>query len=241
QNDKWPILPRDIFSINIPTTEEANTVTIAYRSIIVSFGMSVKQLEDDLSDWLEKMENFIKEMPNSYEAKVNVELIPYTANYRNGQLTYFWEKRSLGIDSELWTFNGDPTNLDEICEPINYENFHFTDVFREELISTIQWIGDQIGTEITLVDKLTTVRGNYDRHFARSSMFEFKLIRFGVRTSGAIAMLEGENINFEFKTDAIRKIMKQENYIELELKLDFDTTRMIRIEKKQSLVITKAS
>jgi hypothetical protein len=59
------------------------------------------------------------------------------------------------------------------------------------------------------------------------------LKNFGIRTSGAIAMLEGENLEFEFKSDSIRRIERRENKLEIELAFDLNTSRLINLEIEQ--------
>ena len=230
EDDQWPFMPQDIFSVTEPINKDANSVPILYRSIMIHFAMSVKQLEDQLGQFLIKFENFFKEIPNSYEAKVNVTLTPYTGNYKNNQLTYSWNKQYSKNDSNNWIFNGDPIKLEEICNPINQENFQFTETFKAQIISSLQWIGSQIGKEIRLTDQLTTQKENSDINSTTSNSSVFILKHCGVRTNGTIASLEGDNFSFEFKTDSVRSIKKQNDQVEFELRLDTNITRRINIK-----------
>ena len=46
-------------------------------------------------------------------------------------------------------------------------------------------------------------------------------------------MLEGENLEFEFKSDSIRRIERRENKLEIELAFDLNTSRLINLEIEQ--------
>lgn len=104
-----------------------------------------------------------------------------------------------------------------------------TEKLKKELIKNIQWLGDQIGQQVEIIDRLTTNKSNYDRHFTRTSRFIFKMTHFGVRTSGAIGMIEGSELQFEFKTDCIQRIERNGNQLEFESELDQNTSRLIQI------------
>lgn len=230
ENDSWPFLPKDIFSLSKPISKEANSVQISYRSAMIHFSMSVKQIENDLEKWLEKFEDFFKRIPNVYEANVDVHLSPYTGNYKNENLNYHWKAR---LDKEgivTWKYRGDPTKLEEICKPVHFAHSYFTEGLKSQVIENMQWIGNQIGKKISIIDKLSTSVGNYDRHFTRTSKFEFIINDFGVRTSGAIACIEGKNNRFEFRTDCIRRIERNLNKLEIESVIDFNVSRLISFE-----------
>ena len=233
ENDEFPFLPKDIFNISKPINKEANRVQISYRSTMIHFAMSVKQLENDLEIWLKKFESFFKEIPGAYEANVDVSLSPYTGGYRNDNLNFNWKKVEITKSSQRWIFKGDPSKLDEIWNPINQTFFNFSEEFKNKLIENLQWLSEQKGKRVLIEDKLTTNRGNYNRHFARLNNYDFELINFGVRTSGAMGMIEGKNIWFEFKTDSIRRIERDKNQLTMELKIDLNTTRLIKIEIKK--------
>ena len=97
----------------------------------------------------------------------------------------------------------------------------------------MKWLGAKIGEVIIITDRITTVKGNYNRHFTRTNRIETTLNRFGIRTSGAIATIEGDNIEFEFKTDSIRRIEKVGNKLEIEIAFDMNTSRLINLEVKE--------
>ena len=233
EDDEWPFLPKDIFSISKPISKEANPVQISYSSAMIHFSMSVKQMEDDVQEWIEKFENFFKRIPEVYEANVDIALAPYTGNYKNGNLNYHW-KQNRDEDSNLtWKYKGDPTTLKEICKPIHFAHSYFTEKLRIEVIQNMKWLGAKIGEVIIITDRITTVKGNYNRHFTRTNRIETTLNRFGIRTSGAIATIEGDNIEFEFKTDSIRRIEKVGNKLEIEIAFDMNTSRLINLEVKE--------
>lgn len=232
ENDEWPFLPKDIFSISKPISVIANPVQISYRSTMIHFSMSVKQIEGELKEWLTKFESFFKQIPGVYEANIDVFLSPFTDVYKNGNLNYHWKANINQNGSKDWKFRGDPTELEEICKPMNFAHSYFTKELRDQVLENLQWLEKQNGKTILITDMITTFRGNYDRHFTRKNSFEFVMTHFGVRTSGAIGMIEGERINFEFKTDCIRRIEKYDNELEIESVLDLNTSRLINIKTK---------
>ena len=229
ENDRWPFLPKDIFSITKPITKEANPVQISYRSTMIHFSMSVKQIEDDIEEWLTKFEKFFKLIPSVYEANVNIECL-LSAKYKNGCLNYNWKAKRDKEGLITWKYKGDPTKPEEIYKPINVHHSYFTKELSNQVIQYMQWIGEQIGNKISIIDRLSTVKGNYDRHFTRTSKHEFTIENFGVRTSGAIARIEDSKNRFEFRTDCIRRIERNNNNLEIELVLDLNTSRLINLE-----------
>jgi hypothetical protein len=94
----------------------------------------------------------------------------------------------------------------------------------------MQWLSDQKGKHVLIIDRLSTSKGNYNRYFTRKSSFEFTITNFAIRMSGAIGMIEGQNIWFEFKTDIIKRIVKVGTKLELEYFLDLKTSRLITFE-----------
>ena len=108
-----------------------------------------------------------------------------------------------------------------------------TEEFKSKLVANLQWLGDQIGNEVKIVDKITCNKGNYDRHFTSTSQFNFVIEHFGVAFSGAIGRIEGKNVHFQFKTDYIVRIDKKENELEVELDLDTKTSRLINFKIKE--------
>ncbi|MEM9930888.1 MAG: hypothetical protein AAF840_13790 [Bacteroidota bacterium] len=116
EEDTWPFLPRDIFALTKPISATANPVRLSYRSAMIHFAMSVKQIEDGLPAWLAKFEAFFKQVPGAYEANVVVSLEPYTGGYyRNGNLNYFWKASTDKEGVVTWTFSGDPTTIEGIA------------------------------------------------------------------------------------------------------------------------------
>jgi hypothetical protein len=103
-------------------------------------------------------------------------------------------------------------------------------MLKNQIVENMQWLGDQKGKRVLIIDRLSTSKGNYNRHFTRKSSFEFMITYFGVRMSGAIGMIAGENIWFEFKTDIIKRIEKTGNKLELESFLDLKSSRLITFE-----------
>lgn len=229
ENDTWPFLPKDIFTLSKPISQEANPVQISYRSAMIHFSMSVKQIEDELQEWLEKFEKFFKQIPEVYEANVDVHCI-YSGNYKNGSLNYNWKAQRGENGIVNWEFNGDPVKLEEICKPVYFTHSYFAEELKNEVIANMQWLASQIGSTISITDRITSVKGNYDRHFTRTNRIKTKLKKFGIRTSGAMAMLEGDHVDFEFKSDSIRRIEKKDNNLEIELAIDLNTSRLINLE-----------
>jgi len=229
ENDEWPFLPKDIFALSKPLSKESNPVPISYRSAMIHFSMSVKQIEDYLQKWLDKFENFFKQIPDVYEANVDIQCL-YSSNYKNGSLNYNWKASRDKDGLVTWKYKGDPFKIEEICKPIHFAHSYFTEELKNEVVKNMQWLASQVGRTIIVIDRITTVKGNYDRHFTRTSRFKTQLKHFGIRTSGAIGMLEGDNVEFEFKSDSIRRIERKDNKIEMELVLDLNTSRLINLE-----------
>ena len=114
KDDKFPFLPREIFGISKPIIGE-NNGAIAYRSVIVHFGMSLKQLDDEIGDWINKYEQFLKGIPGAWESIVNIMMVPYTANYQMSHLRYHWFKEYESKSNEsFWRFEGDPKEWSEL-------------------------------------------------------------------------------------------------------------------------------
>ena len=108
-----------------------------------------------------------------------------------------------------------------------------TEEFKSKLIANLQWLGDQIGKEVIIIDKITCNKGNYDRHFTSTSQFNFIIEHFGVAFSGAIGRIEGDNVHFQFKTDYIVAIERKKDELEMELDLDTKTSRLINFKIKE--------
>lgn len=234
-NDTWPFLPQDIFHISSPISKEANPVQISYRSIMISFAMSIKQVEDELREWIEKFEIFLKSIPNAYEAKVIVKLDPFTGgSFNDGYLNYFWEKNTDKNGESKWSFDGDPMELKDFWKIRSKEPSPISPELKSKIIACFEWLSKQLDKIVEIEDFITHNKGNYDRHFAQHSTFNFNLDYFGVRTSGAVARMEGDKQQFEFKTDYITAINKSSDSIEIELDLDSKSSRRIIITVKNS-------
>ncbi len=106
---------------------------------------------------------------------------------------------------------------------------------KEEIIATMEYLAQQVSKEIIVTDRISFNKENYDRHFTTTSNLRFKLKSFGVRISGAIAMMEGENLWFEFRTYHIQSIIRTENKIDLTIKMNEKIVRNIEIEIKPNL------
>lgn len=109
-----------------------------------------------------------------------------------------------------------------------------TEEFKSKLVENLQWLGMQTGKKVDIVDRLTSNKGNYDRHFTSTSRFNFIIKDFGVAFSGAIGRIEGDNVHFQFKTDFIKRIEKKINELEIELDLDVKTSRLINFKIGES-------
>lgn len=116
QDDQFPYLPREVFAISKLANGE-NLVPIAYRSIMVHFGISMKQLDEAIRVWIDKFERFLLNMPGAWEAIVQIEMAPYTANYKMRRLSYHWFKEFKPKTYEsFWRFEGDARNWEELRE-----------------------------------------------------------------------------------------------------------------------------
>lgn len=114
KEDKFPFLPREIFGVSKLYNGE-NNVPIAYGAIMIHFGISMKLLDEEIGVWINKYEQFLKRIPNAWESIVNIEMVPYTANYQMNHLRYHWFKEIKPKSEEsFWRFEGDPTKWEEL-------------------------------------------------------------------------------------------------------------------------------
>ena len=111
EEDEWPFLPKDIFCITKPISNSANHIQICYRSTMIHFSMSVKQLDYELQEWIEKFSTFFKSVPGVYEVNLDISLAPYTNN--NNTLKYYWELNRTSKNEYNWIFQGDPTDFNQ--------------------------------------------------------------------------------------------------------------------------------
>jgi len=101
----------------------------------------------------------------------------------------------------------------------------------EEIEDAFQYLTDQIDKHIEIIDRITTVEGNYDSHFATTSIVKFELMNFVNRTSGGIGMIEGKDgQTFEFRADCISEISGNEEEIIINLAIKEVLFRRIEIE-----------
>ena len=106
---------------------------------------------------------------------------------------------------------------------------------QKELIEKIQiafkYLGEQVGKQLQITDKFSQIKGNYDRHFTTTNIVKFKLKHFGVRTSGAIAMINGEDgQTYEFRVGSIKEIIKSEDKVIIQLAIGEKIHRRIEIK-----------
>ena len=101
---------------------------------------------------------------------------------------------------------------------------------KNKIISIFEYLSKQISQEILVIDRISTNRENYDRHFMTTSRLKFKLKRFDVRISGGIARLEGEHQWFEFRANAIKAITRTNSEIDLIIELKGNMFRNITIK-----------
>ena len=100
---------------------------------------------------------------------------------------------------------------------------------RSQIIEAFQYLATQVSKKIVVVDRISTNSKNFNRHFTTISQLQFKLKKFSVRISGGIAMLEGEQQSFEFRTDTIQDISHVKNEIELTLQITTNVYRKVHI------------
>ena len=178
-DDSWPFLPQDIFHISTPNSSEANPVQISYSSIMISFAMSVKQIDDDLRKWINKFEVFLKGIPRAYEAKVIVKLDPFTGGgFNDGYLNYFWQQITEKNGNSKWCFEGDPIELKDFLKIRRKESVPMTSEFQSKIITYFEWLSTQVGKSVTLDDYITHSKGNYNKDFAQHTNIRFNLNSF---------------------------------------------------------------
>ena len=116
KDDEFPFLPREIFSIS-QLGEGENSVPIAYRSLVIHFGISMKRLDEDVGVWIDKYEQFMKKIPNAWESIVNIQMTPLTENYQMNHLRYHRFKKTKPKSNEsFWQFEGDAKTWDELAK-----------------------------------------------------------------------------------------------------------------------------
>ncbi len=107
-----------------------------------------------------------------------------------------------------------------------------TETLKQEIIKSLTLLDSWKGKQITIIDRISTIKDNFDRHFTTTSEFILELENFGVRTSGAIARIEGSEIVFQFRTGNIKTISQRENKIVFDIKIKESIFRKIEIEIK---------
>ena len=111
--DTFPYLSREIFSVTKKQGLKVPT-KLAYKSIMVHFGISIKQLDNDIDKWIKKYEDFLFDVPSAWESIVHIKMEPYTGNYPMNRLNYYWYKQFKPKSTDLfWSFEGDPTTWKE--------------------------------------------------------------------------------------------------------------------------------
>lgn len=117
--DYYPFLCREMFSVT-QVGKNQNPVPLAYRSIIVHFGQSIKEQDDQLGNWLHKYEDFMKGVPCAWESLVYISLIPYSQSFPRKHLSYHWYRETLTQgDEAVWQFEGDPANWKDLMEIVD--------------------------------------------------------------------------------------------------------------------------
>ena len=106
-----------------------------------------------------------------------------------------------------------------------------TEELKEQIITSMIWLDNCKGQEISIIDRISTVKENFDRHFTTTSNYLFVVEDFGVRTSGAIARIEGRNIVFQFRTYSVTSIEQKENQVQFDLNIKETIFRRIEIKK----------
>jgi hypothetical protein len=104
--DTWPFLPREAFGLQIAKeVMQKGDLVISYKGeCIIPFGMSVKQIDDDWEEWLQKFESLFKPMDAT---KAFVALLS-----EKGSFFYTWDCDSWrNPDPDKWKFTGEPRSF----------------------------------------------------------------------------------------------------------------------------------
>jgi hypothetical protein len=98
--DEWPFLPREAFA------PSPATGLLAYKGrAVIHFGFSVKEVEGEWSEWLDKFERFFK-AAGATEAFVTLS-VPYAnSGEGDGRFSYSWRLRWQPSGSREWEFIG---------------------------------------------------------------------------------------------------------------------------------------
>lgn len=108
EDDSWPFLSCSMFS------SSTNSIQTTYKSQIIHFGASFKNIEWEWEDWLTKFEALLR---NMYWDEVRLHLI--SEMYTGTTFDYVWkcEDESLHPDHPHpvahWSFSGEPRNFNK--------------------------------------------------------------------------------------------------------------------------------
>lgn len=104
EDDMWPFLSRSMFS------SSTNSIQTTYKSQIIHFGASFKQIEGAWEEWLTKFEALLRHM---YWDEVHLHLVAEGLNFSS--IHYIWkveEEKAISPDHPhpvaRWTFSGGP-------------------------------------------------------------------------------------------------------------------------------------
>ncbi|MFK8055581.1 MAG: hypothetical protein AB8F78_05620 [Saprospiraceae bacterium] len=103
------------------------------------------------------------------------------------------------------------------------------ETLKSKIIEAMESLYSRIGQTLVISDWLSTSGRNYDRHQTRYGIQTITLDEFYIRTSGAIATMEGRNQQLEFRSDCIKFVTMSKNELLIEMDLQNNTWRRLKI------------
>ena len=106
ESDTWPFLVRSMFAMT-----ESGQVCVDYKSRLIHFAASLKEVEGEWGEWIEKFERFLGKIDGT-----SVSLHLETEWY--GNMFFEWERSKDTMDAwpPVWKFCGGPRSYEEIAE-----------------------------------------------------------------------------------------------------------------------------
>lgn len=108
EDDAWPFLSRAMFS------SSTHSIQTTYKSQIIHFGASFKQIEWDWEEWLTKFEALLRKM---YWDEIHLHLLAEWLNF--SPIHYIWKDEGQATSPDhphpvaRWTFLGGPRSFHE--------------------------------------------------------------------------------------------------------------------------------
>ncbi len=106
-----------------------------------------------------------------------------------------------------------------------------TEELKESILEHLEIMHRKIGETVKIKDWISTGGRQYDRHQTRYGLYQIHIQSFRVRYSGAMATIEGEHQQIEYRTDAIKYINQVNDTIILEINMKGLIWRKLEISR----------